>query len=279
MIALISAIQTRMSQPDSFYPSGLRSPSGACSACRTARPAGAGGGAWRSSSIPEEPYPIARARRIFEPAEVDKQMDAPCAPRWTCSSVACSRPQPPEEAYLYALNIENPAGYDMIVTAIAPPLEQRRKSMVLEPLERLKRVVQILAAEADVLELEDEIHTRAQGEVDRTQREFYLREQMKVIQTELGEGDSWSREVLELRTRIESIGLPEEVQVRAIKEVDRLAQMPAMSPKLASCVPHRLDRRTLEHLTTDNLDCATPARSLSSTITGCRASKTAFWST
>jgi ATP-dependent Lon protease len=99
-------------------------------------------------------------------------------------------------------------------------------------MERLRRVVKLLAQEADVLELEDEIHSRAQGEVDRSQREFYLREQMKVIQTELGEGDPWTRELYELRSRIEGISLPEEVQLRALKEVDRLSQMPAMSPEV-----------------------------------------------
>ena len=62
-------------------------------------------------------------------------------------------------------------------------------------MERLKRVNRLLAQEVDVLELEDEIHTRVQSEVDRSQREFYLREQMKAIQTELGEGDIWTREV------------------------------------------------------------------------------------
>ena len=91
---------------------------------------------------------------------------------------------------------------------------------------------EMLAKEADVLELEDEIHTKAQGEVDRTQREFYLREQLKVIQSELGEGDPWSREISELHSRIEGITLPEEVQVRALKEVDRLVQMPPLSPEV-----------------------------------------------
>jgi ATP-dependent Lon protease len=140
----------------------------------------------------------------------------------------------PEEAYLFALNIEDPGWLaDMIVTAISPSLEIRQELlMTLDPLQRLKRVIGILAKEADVLELEDEIHTRAQGEVDRSQREFYLRERMKAIQTELGEGDIWVREVQELRSRIEGISLPEEVQVRALKEVDRLSQMPPMSPEV-----------------------------------------------
>jgi ATP-dependent Lon protease len=80
--------------------------------------------------------------------------------------------------------------------------------------------------------LEDQIHTRAQSEVDRTQREFYLREQMRIIQNELGESDPWVREVSDLRKRVEGISLPEEVMLRALKEIDRLNQMPPMSPEV-----------------------------------------------
>jgi len=140
----------------------------------------------------------------------------------------------PEETYLYALNIEDPGWLaDMIVTAVAPPLDVRQDLLaVIDPFERLEHVINLLAREADVLELEDKIHARAQSEVDRTQREFYLREQMKVIQTELGENDLWTQEMIELQTRVETAELPEEVQVRCLKEVNRLGQMPPMSPEV-----------------------------------------------
>ena len=65
----------------------------------------------------------------------------------------------------------------------------------------MKRVNWLLAQELDVLQLEDEIQTRVQSEVDRSQREFYLREQMKAIQIELGEGDIWTREIMELERK------------------------------------------------------------------------------
>lgn len=185
--------------------------------------------------LQEKPFMLARARRIYETAEIDRQTDATMRTVLElfqrCVQLDSNLP---EEAYLYALNIEEPGWLaDMIVTAVSPPIEDRKTLlMTAEPLERLKQVVSLLAREADVLELEDEIHTRAQGEVDRTQREYYLREQMKVIQTELGEGDIWTREVMDLRSRIEGVSLPDEVQLRAIKEVDRLAQMPPMSPEV-----------------------------------------------
>lgn len=182
-----------------------------------------------------EPYMVVRARPIHENTPVDRQVDATMrtALEMFQKCVQLDRSLP-EEAYLYALNIDQPGWLaDMIATAIALPLETRQQLLgVLEPFDRLQQVINLLAKEADVLELEDEIHSRAQNEVDRTQREFYLREQMKVIQSELGEGDPWARELYELQTRVESAGLPEEVMVRALKEVERLGQMPPMSPEV-----------------------------------------------
>ena len=76
-------------------------------------------------------------------------------------------------------------------------------------------------------------HSRAQSEVDRTQREYYLREQMKVIQSELGESDPWARPSFPNSGHVENQPVyPEEVQVRALKEVERLGQMPPMSPEV-----------------------------------------------
>lgn len=183
----------------------------------------------------EEPFLVLKARPIDEEVEVDREIDATMrtALEMFQKCVQLDRSLP-EEAYLYALNIEDPGWLaDMIITSIAPPFDDRIKLLeITHPVERLQRVVQLLAKEVDVLELEDQLHARAQSEVDRTQREFYLRERMKAIQTELGDADPWSREVLELQTRVESAALPEEVQVRALREVERLGQMPPMSPEV-----------------------------------------------
>ncbi len=182
-----------------------------------------------------KPYMRVRARPIYEVGEPDRQTDATMrtALEMFQKCVQLDRSLP-EEAYLYALNIDEPGWLaDMMITSLAPPLEDRLELLeVIDPLERLRRVIKLLAREVDVLELEDEIHSRAQSEVDRTQREFYLREQMKAIQTELGEGDIWSREIQELRNRIEHTELPIEVKARAEKELDRLGQMPPMSPEV-----------------------------------------------
>jgi ATP-dependent Lon protease len=140
----------------------------------------------------------------------------------------------PEEAHLFALNISEPGWLaDMIATAVSINLTERQQLLLIaSPRERLKRINKILAQEVDVLELEDEIHSRVQNEVDKSQREFYLREQMKQIQTELGEGDIWTRDVSDLHKKIEAAKLPEQAKATVMKEIERLTQMPPMAPEV-----------------------------------------------
>ena len=140
----------------------------------------------------------------------------------------------PEEAHLFSININDPGWLaDMIATSL--PLTNEVRTTLMEmthPADRLKRVNQILAEELDVLELEDEIQAQVQTEVDRSHREYYLREQMKAIQTELGEDDIWSQEIGILREKIETLGLPEVVKIQATRELQRLQQMPPMAPEV-----------------------------------------------
>src|SRR5439155_16800588 len=96
--------------------------------------------------------------------------------------------------------------------------------------ERLQQVSRLLSKELDILELESKIHTQVQQEVDKTQREFFLREQLKVIQHELGETDPTLGENLELRGKILTSCMPDEVRARANKELDRLSSLPSMAP-------------------------------------------------
>jgi len=182
-----------------------------------------------------EPYYRARVRPIEEPVEVDRSTDAlmRTARDLFERCVQLDRSLP-DEAHLFSLNIAEPGWLaDMVATAISLPFKERQTLLMLpDPHERLKRVNWLLAQELDVLQLEDEIQNRVQSEVDRSQREFYLREQMKAIQTELGEGDIWLREIDELRKRVEAAKIPEEARKQAFKEVERLSQMPAMAPEV-----------------------------------------------
>lgn len=103
------------------------------------------------------------------------------------------------------------------------------KQQVLETLDiraRMDEVNRILIKELEVLELGSKIQSQVQSEVGKNQREYLLREQLKAIQKELGEGDDQAKEIEELRGKIESVGMPEPVQKEALRELDRLSKMP-----------------------------------------------------
>ncbi len=182
-----------------------------------------------------EPFLIAKAKIIAEPQKVDKNIDAlmRTARDLFERCVQLDRTLP-EEANLFAMNIKEPGWLsDLIATTLSLGFEERQQLLqTLKPVDRLRKINHLLAEELDVLELEDEIQSRVQSEVDRSQREFYLREQMKAIQTELGEGDIWQREIIELRSKIETAKLPKEVLSQATKEIERLTQMPPMAPEV-----------------------------------------------
>ena len=139
----------------------------------------------------------------------------------------------PEDAYVYAMNVPEPGWLaDLISSTIEMNVTVKQELLeTFSPENRLQRLSILLAKELDVLELEDQIHSRVQREVDRGQREFYLREQMKAIQTELGEGDPLTREINELREKIAAKDFPEETRLKAEKELERLNQMPLQAPE------------------------------------------------
>jgi ATP-dependent Lon protease len=92
--------------------------------------------------------------------------------------------------------------------------------------EKLHRLVGILAREGEVLELGQKIQNEARSEIDKLQREYFLREQLKAIQRELGEGDEQSADVEEFRKKIEAAKMPEEAEKQARRELDRLSRLP-----------------------------------------------------
>src|SRR6266850_2299157 len=112
------------------------------------------------------------------------------------------------------------------LTTISTPVKQE----VLETRDvraRLDTLNRVLIKELEVLELGSKIQSQVQSEVGKNQREYFLREQLMAIQKELGEGDDQTREIEELREKIEAAGMPEGVQKEALRELDRLSKMPA----------------------------------------------------
>ncbi len=139
----------------------------------------------------------------------------------------------PDDAYITALNVSDPGGLaDLIASTLAISVPTRQQILeTVDPEERLHRVSALLTQELDLLELESRIQSQVQKEVDRSQREFFLREQLKVIQRELGQDDPTQRELLALRARAAAAKLPEKARARADEEIGRLESMAPITPE------------------------------------------------
>ena len=127
-----------------------------------------------------------------------------------------------------AMNIEEPGRLADFIAASLGSLSTDGKQEVLATVDvraRLDLLNRLLIKELEVLELGSKIQSQVQSEVGKNQRDYFLREQLKAIQKELGEGDDQSREVDELREKIEAAGLPEVVRKEALRELDRLSKM------------------------------------------------------
>jgi ATP-dependent Lon protease len=111
------------------------------------------------------------------------------------------------------------------LTTIGTPVKQEILS-TLDVRARMDALNRILIKELEVLELGSRIQSQVQSEVGKNQREYFLREQLKAIQKELGEGDEQAKEIEELRGKIEAAGMPEQVKKEALRELDRLSKMP-----------------------------------------------------
>lgn len=136
----------------------------------------------------------------------------------------------PPETVVSVVAIEEP-GRLADVVASHLTLKINEKQRILEALdinERLEYLCEILSKEMEVLELERKINIRVRKQMEKTQKEYYLREQMKAIQKELGEKDDKSTEIEELKEKIEKAGLPKHAQEKAYKELERLEKMPPM---------------------------------------------------
>jgi ATP-dependent Lon protease len=185
--------------------------------------------------IRTKPYIKARVRVINESQASDRQTQALMRSALDLFDRAVQLDRSiPEEAHMFAMNISEPGWLsDMIATSLALDYEAKLRLLLqLEPKARLQQLNTLLAQEVDVLELEDEIHSRVQNEVDKSQREYYLREQMKQIQNELGEGDVFARDAVDIKKKVEAANLPEEPKKVAMKEIERLNQMPPMAPEV-----------------------------------------------
>ena len=120
---------------------------------------------------------------------------------------------------------------DMLAAHLVTDMQQQQDLLeTIDPLERLEKICVIMGNEIEILELESTIRTRVRSQVDRTQKEFYLREQLRAIQEELGM--ETSTEANELRSRLQEKNLPTDVTIKVRKEIDRLERTPSQSAEI-----------------------------------------------
>ncbi|MDD4237631.1 MAG: endopeptidase La [Desulfotomaculaceae bacterium] len=141
----------------------------------------------------------------------------------------------PPETVVSVVNLEEPGRLaDIIASHLSLRLDDKQKLLeAVDIIQRLEELCAIVAKELEIVELERKINIRVRKQMEKTQKEYYLREQMKAIQRELGDKEERVAEAEELREKIAGAKLPKEVEEKAIKEVERLEKMPPMAAEAA----------------------------------------------
>src|SRR6476646_7794781 len=126
-----------------------------------------------------------------------------------------------------ATNLDDPARLaDLVASNLDLRVDKAQEVLqLIDPIERLRRVHELMAKETEVLEIQNDINTQARGEMDKSQREFYLRQQMKAIQQELGEGNELQEEIEQYRDKLKKAKMPKEVQEESERQLGRLERM------------------------------------------------------
>ncbi len=166
------------------------------------------------------------------PETVEKSMEVEAFMRGVVSQferfARYSRSVPPDQLATIT-QVEDPGRLaDLVAQHISLKLEERQELLEADPKARLEQLSTILGREISVLELERKIQNRVRKQMEKSQREYFLKEQMKAIQHELGEADERQAEVSEYRKKIDAAGLPEHVKAKALEELGRLGKMPPM---------------------------------------------------
>jgi ATP-dependent Lon protease len=182
--------------------------------------------------VSEEPYLVARIEAMPDVLEPTTELEALTRNvQSTFTQIIEAIPYLPEELQLAVANIDDPSALSHLIAG-ALRISTEEKQELLETVDvtrRLRRLSEILTRELEVVQLGSKIQSQVESEIDKGQREYFLRQQLKAIQEELGEGDEQQAEINELRERIEGAGLPEEAQKAAERELSRLEKLPPVA--------------------------------------------------
>jgi ATP-dependent Lon protease len=221
-----------------------------------------GGQRVRLSEISDEgPYLVARVEEAPDVVTEGPELTALTRNvQQTFSNIIEQVPYLPEELQMAVANVEDPSALSHLIAG-ALRIRSSEKQELLEEVDvarRLRRLSEILARELEVVAIGSRIQSQVQSELDRSQREYVLRQQLKAIQEELGERDPAEAEVEDLREQLAAIDLPEEVRAQADRELTRLERLPQAAAE------HGIIRTYLEWIATlpwdkqteDDLDLA-----------------------
>jgi ATP-dependent Lon protease len=182
--------------------------------------------------VSEQPYLVARIEPMPDVLEESTELEALTRNvQSTFTQIIEAIPYLPEELQLAVANLDDPSALSHLIAG-ALRISTEEKQELLETVDvtrRLRRLSEILARELEVVQLGSKIQSQVESELDKGQREYFLRQQLKAIQEELGEGDEQQAEINELRQRIEDAGLPEEAQKAAERELSRLEKLPPVA--------------------------------------------------
>jgi len=212
--------------------------------------------------LQEAPFLRARIQRPADDAPATLEVEALARTASTLfQKVVSLSPTLPDELQNVLGAAEAPGVLADLIAGALPILQTALRQELLETIgvaERLQRLVAALTKEAEVLELGSKIQSEAQSEMSKSQREYYLREQMKAIQKELGDGDDRTQEIDALRKKIDAAGMTEEAKTEALRELDRLAKMPPAAAEytVARTYIDWLVSMPWQQETADNVDIA-----------------------
>jgi ATP-dependent Lon protease len=211
----------------------------------------------------EGPHLEARVERVddqeYDPSSIEKEALMRSTKRLLERAASLGK-NLPSEVTVIANNLEDPGRLgDLTASNLELKVEEAQEVLeTLDPIARLKRVHEFFKREMDLLSMQREIDSMARDEIDRSQREFYLRQQMKAIAAELGEGDDLLEEIEDYREKARECGMPESAQKEFERQLKKLERMHPDSAE-ASTVRNYLDWLTgmpWAHTTRDNLDIA-----------------------
>jgi ATP-dependent Lon protease len=179
--------------------------------------------------VAEQPYLVARTEPLPDLVEPSAELEALTRNvQRTFTEIIEQIPYLPEELQLAVTNVDDPSALThLIAGALRIPTDEKQE--LLEQVDvgkRLRRLSEILARELEVIQLGSKIQSEVESGIEKGQREYYLREQLKAIQQELGEADEQQAEINELRERIEAAQLPDQARKQADRELGRLERLP-----------------------------------------------------